>query len=283
MLNPISNNNQKMNNPINDFYNKLLTSGDEKTEEADSNSWSFAYESFSFQATLKNSLTDLAQNNPINTQEADANSNLAKVESNEQISEADLPELVKSLVMQGAKLMSSINSISTDNLFSVTQFQRIVKSLLSLVEDYGSFDALESISEIKGLVDNNPLASGTISKQFQIWFSSSSISFKNVKDANPEMSEQDLKLVKMTMRYQLFQYLETFNENDKNTELLESIKDTDAYQESADHFSNADTKDVLDNKTIGRAISFAKTQSDANSATDDDVPFSEIESSQLTI
>ena len=277
----MSNSTDSINNSLNDFHNNLFNAGKEKAEESESSSWSFVYESFSFKSTFESQLNDLTKDSTISTVESDADENLMKIESNEQIAEENLPDVVKSLITHAAKLLASSKALSTDNILNVNKFQRIVNGLLLLVEDYGSFDALESISEIKDLVGDNALASGTMTQQFQYWFSSASFSFTQVKSSNKDLTKNDYKLIQMTMQFQMFTYLEKFNQNGENSELVESIKETDAYDEAASLFSDTPSGAVLDVTTVDEALELAKAQTENMPETVEAVPLSEIESSSV--
>ena len=129
-----------------------------------------------------------------------------------------------------------------------------------LVEEYGSFDALEAISEINNFVRGIPLTSDTISDRFESWFSAEAFSFQSIQNSNEGLTETDVEYISMTMHFQSVVYLENSNHDGKNDELITNLKESDEFVKAQSHFSGLSSEKILGVKTIDEAVMLAKSQ-----------------------
>ena len=249
---------QQFGKMMDDFQSNLFNAGkDRLDEESSTNSWSFIYEKVSFESVFQ---SQLDQPSVFDSIDLHAEDDLMNIENQEPLSEESLPDIVKNLVRYAASLLPSSSSFSSTTPIDISNLQRVIQGFLMLVEEYGSFDALEAISEINNFVRGIPLTSDTISDRFESWFSAEAVSFQSIQNSNEGLTETDVEYISMTMHFQSVVYLENSNHDGKNDELITNLKESDEFVKAQSHFSGLSSEKILGVKTIDEALMLAKSQ-----------------------
>lgn len=270
------------NDTQNNFYNNLWNAGKEVEDDESTNNWAFVYESYSFESTLSDQIDELAISDKIDPAKVKAEEMLTTIESRKMIPESEEKDVVRQLITQAGRLIFHLNnSISSSNISQLAEFQRIVKGLITLVDDYGNLNALESLVELKGFMQRNPLSKGTVHQQFKSWFESTDFNLSVLKSSKKDLNQDEIKFIQMSMRLKIVTYLDTFNSEGTNTDLLKEIKDTDSFKNMESFFSETDKSDVMSANSIDDLIALFLNRLESMPESVEQIPLSEIEGSSI--